>query len=194
MADEALVKHEEKEKLIKREEEKPAAFSLQEMIASFGSIELTKEQQEKLFAPPTDEEIDVRPDGLIYAPWTSYAKRLRAVFGMAWGLVPAGEGKIVGELVVRPFYLAIQGKPVGVATGECRYSVRNATMTLGDALEGARSNALSRLCKGIGMMLELWDKGFGEKWRTLHAKQVLKDGKLVWVRKETVNQNEEQKS
>lgn len=190
MSTEALIKKEEKkEELAVRKPESeniPGSFDLQEMIASFGSIELTQEQQAVLFAPPADEEIDIRPDGLIYAPWTSYAKRLRAVFGMAWGMVPGGEPKMSGELVVRPYFLVVRGKPVGAAMGECKYSIRNATMTWGDAIEGARSNALSRLCKGIGMMLELWEHGFGERWRDKHAKLVIKDGKQIWVRKDSL--------
>jgi len=189
MSNEALVKT-ENTALVQAKQttgEQSIHYDLNAMIESFGHIELSKEDQATLFAPPDDKEIDIRPDGLIFAPWISYAKRLRAVFGMAWGLVPAGEAKIVGELVVRPFYLVIKGKPVGFAVGECRYSMRNAIMSWGDAIEGARSNALSRLCKGIGIMLELWDKAFVEAWRTKYAKLIIKDGKQQWVRADSLS-------
>jgi hypothetical protein len=188
MSNEALVKAENAALPPARQTtgETPVQFDLNTMIEAFGNIELNSEQQAILFAPPDEKELDVRPDGLIFAPWISYAKRLRTVFGMAWGLVPAGEAKIVGELVVRPFYLVIKGKPVGFAVGECRYSMKNLTMSWGDAIEGAKSNALSRLCKGIGMMLELWDRGYSERWREKYAKLIIKDGKQQWVRADSL--------
>lgn len=193
--DKALVKREEKEERVaKREPEaQQGSFDLQTMIESFGSIELTEEQKEILFAPPKEEEIQIRPDGLIYVPWISYAKRLRAAFGMQWGLVPAADAKILGELVARPFFMVIKGKPVGAAVGECRYSARNQTMTYGDAIEGARSNALSRLGKGIGMFLELWDHDFGEAWKKRNAKIVLQNGKQIWIKVSPIPSEEAKK-
>ena len=138
-----------------------------------GTLQLAKEEKAILYAPPKDEFIDIRPDGLIYYQWTEYDKRLREAFGSEWSLVPVSKPQYIKEqnLVLWGFSLIIKGKFCGTAYGSQEYIASNRMMNYGDAIEGAKSNALMRLCKGLGMCHELWDKEFVEAWKKKNAVQ-----------------------
>lgn len=138
------------------------------LIPLAGTIELTEEQEKILYAPVQDENVEIRPDGLIYLPWMEYVTRLRKAFGMSWTLIPYGPPKKVGNFIHWAFWLIIKGKPYGFAIGEQRY-FEGESMTYGDALEGCKSNALMRLCKGLGISLELWQPEFRRKWLPKYA-------------------------
>ncbi|MBT9150616.1 MAG: hypothetical protein DDT40_00788 [candidate division WS2 bacterium] len=139
-----------------------------EEVSKVGSIELTPEQTSILYAPVDESEILIRPDGLIYLPWIFYATRLRKAFGIGWALIPNLLPKIYTEgykkYVVWGFWLVIKGIVAGFAFGEQEYFGDATGMSWTDACEGAKSNSLMRLCKGIGISLELWDKEFAVKW------------------------------
>lgn len=140
------------------------------LIPTVGTIETTEEQRNILFAPVDKEAVEIRPDGLIYLPWMEYATRLRKAFGTNWGLIGAGAPYREGIYVYWPHYLIIKGKlSSGPAVGGQEYYPNNPKMTWGDALEGAKSNALMRLCKGLGMSLELWQPKFIKEWIDEHA-------------------------
>jgi hypothetical protein len=111
-----------------------------------------------------------------------YVTRLRKAFGIQWAIIPQGMPKFMkdSEMIYWGFYLVIEGKLSGFAIGEQKYQPTNPTMTYGDACEGAKSNALMRLCKGLGMSLELWKPSFVKKWREKYAETyvgVYPDGK-----------------
>ena len=157
------------------------------LIPTAGTIELSKSQRDILYDPVKDDDVEIRPDGLIYLPWMEYVSRLKDAFGIGWAIIPQGMPTAKGDYVLWPFWLVIQGKIAGFAVGEQQYYANNPTMTYGDALEGAKSNALMRLCKGIGISLELWRPSFVRKWKEKYAesfpavwadgKPKLKDGK-----------------
>lgn len=77
--------------------------------------------------------------------------------------------KPVGGFLYWPFFLVIQGRIAGFAIGEQEYSQNNPRMTYGDACEGCKSNALMRLCKGIGISLELWKPSLIREWKSKYA-------------------------
>lgn len=144
-----------------------------------GTIELTKEQEDALYAPVDENMVEIRPDGLIYLPWMEYVTRLRKAFGMAWTMIPYGNPKQFGDQIHWAFWLIIKGKPYGFAVGEQQY-FENGQMTYASAVEGAKSNALMRLCKGLGISLELWQPEFRRKWMAKNAESfpaVWPDGK-----------------
>ncbi len=186
---EELAKYETKEKTglpeVKMETEK---ISIQDQIVSLiplvGTIQLTEEQEKVLYSPVVTEDIEIRPDGLIYLPWMEYVTRLRRAFGMSWGLIPYGPPKKLGNFIHWGFWLIIQGKPYGFAVGEQQY-FENERMTYGDALEGAKSNALMRLCKGLGISLELWKPSFVKEWKAKFAETYDEKGKTKWRKKGT---------
>ena len=180
----------EDHELIKR---KPLEFQLQieQLIPTAGTIEISKDQEDLLYSPIQVEEVEIRPDGLIYLPWMEYVQRLRKAFGAQWTIIPQGMPKIQGNYVYWPFYLVIQGKIAGFAIGENQYHPSNAMMTYGDACEGAKSNALMRLCKGLGIGLELWKPSFARSWRKRYAEKYTEKGKVRWRRKGDVRENGE---
>lgn len=142
---------------------------IETLIPTCGTIELTEEQKKVLYRPVNERDIEIRPDGLIYLPWIEYLSRLRDAFGMNWAIVPQGMPKLIDDYILWGFYLVIQGKLAGFAIGEQEYHLTNKKMSWGDASEAAKSNALMRLCKGIGINLELWRPSFVRRWKDKYA-------------------------
>jgi hypothetical protein len=60
-------------------------------------------------------------------------------------------------------------------------------MTWSDASEGAKSNALMRLCKELGIGRELWTLSFINKWKEEHAEYIEcwngRERKYIWVKR-----------
>jgi hypothetical protein len=139
------------------------------MIPSAGTLKLTKEQEEALYATVQDSDVYIKPDGLIYLSWIKYAGRLTKAFGgTGWTMLPQGMPKGYNNMIIWGFHLVINGIYCGFAIGEQQYFA-NGRMTYGEACEGAKSNALMRLCKALGIGLELWDKVFIDRWLTAYA-------------------------
>lgn len=139
------------------------------LIPFAGTVEITEEQKRILFAPVKDENVEIRPDGLVYLPWPEYVTRLRDAFGISWAIIPKDMPRLEGGSMYWAFYLIIQGKLAGFAIGEQAYIASNAQMSYSDASEGAKSNALMRLCKGLGISLELWTPSFIRNWKKKYA-------------------------
>lgn len=141
------------------------------LIPTIGTIELTKEQEDILYADVDKENVEIRPDGLIYLPWMEYVSRLQRAFKMSWGTIPDDKPVQMGVHILWGFYLVIKGKLAGYAVGQQEYHANNPKMTWGDACEGAKSNALMRLCKGLGISLELWQPRFIKSWVAKYAEE-----------------------
>jgi len=143
-------------------------------LGKIGTLNISKTSQLCLDEKLDPKDVSIRPDGLVYVDWTWYADRLNRAFGKAkWGLIPQGnpmsaQNGFLTE-VVWPHWLVIQGIPMGMGVGECSYNPSNRTMSYTDALEGAKSIALSRACKIFGMTLELWNKDWIEAWKAEYA-------------------------
>lgn len=143
---------------------------LAKLIPAAGTLILSTEQKNCLYEKTDPKSILVRPDGLIYMPWYEYAKRLNSAFTpFGWVLIPLQEPKIDGNFVYWWFALVVNGILCGSAIGGQEYIPSNQTMNWGDCCEAAKSNALMRICKELGMFLELWDKEFGDKWKNEYA-------------------------
>jgi hypothetical protein len=159
---------------------------LNKMISMAGTIELSEAQKAILYAPVDDDLIEIRPDGMIYLPWMEYVSRLKQTFGLSWQAIPQGMPKFQGNHIFWGYYLVIGGKFAGFAIGEQEYQVKNYGMSYGDAVEGAKSNALMRLCKGVGICLELWQPSFIKRWKAKYAETYYdkKKDKTLWKRKD----------
>lgn len=159
-------------------------FDIAGLLETVGTLsdEVVEVARERgLWEPVNDEDVEIRPDGLIYVPWTVYAGRLSKAFPLQWGLVPQGMPKVHGNFVVWGFWLVIRGVLCGFAIGEQAYQPNNSRMTWTDAVEGAKSNALMRLCKGVGLFPELWTPSYIREWKPKYAEQYTDDrGKRVW--------------
>ena len=190
------VNKENDDKLFKNE------FNVESLLPTAGMLELTDHQLTILYKPIEEIDIEIRPEGLIYAPWMEYASRLRDAFGASWALIPNGMPKFSTNKVWWGFWLIIKGHLMGFAIGEQEYFPTSATMSYGDACEGAKSNALMRLCKGIGISLELWKPAFIKDWKDKHAETYFdkKKQKDLWRKKSSTSstlleksQNQEKK-
>jgi len=115
-----------------------------------------------------------------------YVTRLRNAFGMNWSIIPQGMPKLNENLIRWGFWLIVRGSLMGYAIGEQEYHPGNATMSYTDACEGAKSNALMRLCKGVGISLELWKPSFIREWKLKYAETYTDNkSKLRWRKKAT---------
>ncbi|GAW14191.1 hypothetical protein ANO14919_035880 [Xylariales sp. No.14919] len=134
------------------------------------------------------DDIEVKPDGIIYLPEIKYRRILNAAFGPGgWGLAPRGELMVQDRLVTREYALVVHGRFVGQARGEQQYFSEDGVST---AAEGCKSNALMRCCKDLGIASELWDPRFIRKFMKEHAMQqwvehvTTKKKKQIWLRKD----------
>lgn len=163
--------------------ERPSYASGFEGIAS---RRFTAEEEAILLAPVDPQDVLIRPDGIVYLPAVWYRKRLLKAFGPGgWAIAPRGEAKLADNLIVYPGALFVQGRYIDEATGECGYQPNNKTMSYADALEGARSALLTRVCKNIGVAMELWDKEYASEWQAKYAHQEMhKDPRkgIIWVK------------
>lgn len=154
---------------------------------------VTPEQADILNRDLPDEDIDIRPDGAIFMSHARLRRRLNEAFRPGgWALrrltpihssePTANQNKI--DLVLSAEYaLYAEGRFLSAARGEQKYQ-DNGEMTYGDAVEGLKSNALSRCCKDLGIALDLWDRAFADRWRERHCVKVWREGsrKPQWRR------------
>lgn len=168
-------------------------FNVESLLASAGTLEINDKQKGILFSPPNEEDIEIRPDGMIYLPWMEYERRLNDAFGTSWVLIPQGMPKKNGNFILWGFYLLIKGIYCGFAIGEQQYHPNNPIMTWGDACEGAKSNALMRLCKNMGITIELWKPSFIRDWISKNAvkyegKDKYGNNKIFWKKKNDITE------
>lgn len=78
-----------------------------------GDAAFTPEQQEILLAPVEQDDVEVKPDGILYLPEIKYRRILNKAFGPGgWGLAPRGESIVTGKLITREYGLVVQGRCV----------------------------------------------------------------------------------
>jgi hypothetical protein len=129
--------------------------------AFVGTMRLEMWQINALRRPVGDGELEWRaavhdgPPVIPYLSHNGYRDRLDAAFGLGgWGMVPMGMPVEKDKAVFVPYALVIDGVPRVYAWGEQALH----KMTYGDALEGAKSNAIVRCGKELGIARELWDR------------------------------------
>lgn len=71
----------------------------------------SKEAAHALLAPLEPEDIEVKPDGIVYLPEIKYRRILNRAFGPgAWGLAPRGETIVTAKAVTREYALVALGR------------------------------------------------------------------------------------
>jgi len=143
-------------------------------------------QAQTVLASKIDEnDIEIRPDGLIYLPEIKYRIILNKTFGAgAWAIHPRGI-ELQDKIMCYKGALYIQGRFIAEAIGEQEYFKENPMMSYATAAEAAKSNCLMRCCKDIGIASELWNPQFIEHWKLTNSIAVWcenKEGKkkLLW--------------
>ncbi len=135
-----------------------------------------------LLSPVTETDVELKPDGLIYLPEIKYRRILNQAFGPGgWALMPRGDtlhfqvnitvfvtcthvhsflscqnDQEGAQLITREYALYCHGKFIAQATGEHVFYGKS-NLQYGKACESAKSNALMRCCKDLGIASELWD-------------------------------------
>lgn len=136
-----------------------------------GSSPFAREIADILLAPIADEDIEIKPDGLLYLPEIKYRRILNRAFGPGgWGLAPRTESFVTSKQISREYALICHGRLVSVARGEQDYFGGEEKITT--ALEGCKSNALMRCCKDLGIASELWDPSFIRAWKKKYCDEV----------------------
>jgi hypothetical protein len=155
-----------------------------------GTAPFPKDVSDVLLAPIANEDIEIKPDGLLYLPEIKYRRILNRAFGPGgWGLVPRTESLVTTKLITREYALICLGRLVSVARGEQDYF--GGDEKIPTALEGCKSNALMRCCKDLGIASELWDPSFIRKWKSKYADEIFaehvvtKKKKKLWKLKST---------
>jgi len=140
-----------------------------------------------LLDPVEANDIEIRPDGMIYLPEIKYRRRLNKAYGPGgWALRPMSSFSLKDNTIMRQFALYVMGNFVSEAVGEQEYIESNPNMTYATAAEGCKSNAMMRCCKDLGIASELWDPNYIEKWKKEFAVKSWNDAKkkYYWRRKD----------
>jgi hypothetical protein len=73
----------------------------------------SKETAEVLTQPIPEEDVEVKPDGIVYLPEIKYRRILNRAFGPGgWGLAPRGETIVTSRSVTREYALVVLGRYV----------------------------------------------------------------------------------
>ncbi|KAJ3024744.1 UNVERIFIED_CONTAM: hypothetical protein HDU68_007821 [Siphonaria sp. JEL0065] len=130
-----------------------------------------KEAATVLMAAINEDDVEIKPDGLLYLPEIKYRRILNKAFGPGgWALVPRGPHTVTAKTLSREYALFCLGRFAAVARGEQDYF--NAESGLATASEGVKSNAMLRCCKDLGVASELWDPSFIRDFKARKCVQV----------------------
>ncbi|TXT05949.1 hypothetical protein VHUM_03710 [Vanrija humicola] len=126
-----------------------------------------KDVADALLKPLDPDDVEIKPDGLLYLPEIKYRRTLNAAFGPGgWGMAPRGETHVGQRIVSREWGLVCLGRLVAIARGEQEYFDPSGIPT---ATEACKSNALMRCCKDLGIASELWDPRFIREFKAKYC-------------------------
>jgi hypothetical protein len=150
--------------------EVPPLAQAQEFVNNFdgmSNLTITDEELAILNGPVPEDQVEVKPDGIVYLPQVFYRQILTKAFRPGrWALAPRQPPKRDGENVLYFGALYVRGVFVSEAVGECQCRFG---MSYASALEGARSDCLTRVCKDLLVAKELWDPSWREAWLEKYA-------------------------
>ena len=139
-------------------------------------LALSTEEIQKLQAPFPDEAFQPGAAGkenLIYIEHAALRQRLNEVIGIGqWSIIPrsrwsedykTAKGYDAARVYVEAMLL-VRGCFVAEAVGDMSYYKHNDSQNYGDAVEGAKTAALRRCCKELGVGLQAWSKDWCNGW------------------------------
>ncbi|KAJ3143758.1 hypothetical protein HK101_003122 [Irineochytrium annulatum] len=112
-----------------------------------------------LNTPLNVEDVEIKPSGEPYLPEIKYRRILNKAFGQGgWFLISSPDEKREGKVFLQGYTMWAHGRFVGMARGE--HTNQMGEDSWGKSIESAKSNALVRICKDLGVASELWDPHF----------------------------------
>jgi hypothetical protein len=174
--------------LIKADQEKFSQTANPYEGASMNPV--SSKQQEVLLGTIDPNDVEIKPDGIVYLPQIKYRRKLNNAFcPMGWSMIPRGDLSMKGNCLYRSYALIVGGRFVAEAIGSQEYYENNGNMNYADAAEGVKSNALERCCKDLGIASEMWDPSWIAEWKKDYAIEVSAPNrnnqmKNVWRRKD----------
>ncbi|MEO5931164.1 MAG: hypothetical protein ABIR47_14625 [Candidatus Kapaibacterium sp.] len=149
----------------------PASSGLN-LYSGIAAAAFSEDARALLLADIADDQVELRPDGLVYMPEIRYRKLLNRAFGPgAWAIMPRGID-IGDNMLYYRGALFVNGRFVSEAIGEQQYFPSNDRMSYATAAEAAKSNCLVRCCKDLGIAADLWDPSFVRTWLEKYAVEV----------------------
>lgn len=155
-------------------------------LASFSS-----HVAKQLSVPLLDTDIEILTTGVIYQSEVKIRRTLNDAFGAgAWVILPRRPPTWLtseeGTVFLREFALFCEGRIVAEVIGD---HVIEQADDLNEVYESARSRALRRCCKDLGVGSELWDPEWIATWKENNAVKVTVSHvvsgatKSIWRRK-----------
>ncbi len=166
-------------------EELDQDYSSESLYLGASGEPFSEETCKILQAELSPEEIEIKPDGVIYLPENRYRKILHAAFGAGgWALIPRGAHTLASNVLSREYALFAAGRYITQVRGHASvFGFSNPAL----ASEVVRSNALMRACKDLCVANELWDMNFVERWRSTYAAKRIDNGRVRWQKRDSAN-------
>jgi len=96
---------------IKLQEEDPSRVDWTKSFHGLSAEPFSKEAADILLAPIDPNDIEIKPDGIVYLPEIKYRRILNKAFGPGgWGLAPRGETIVTDKSVTREYALLAHGR------------------------------------------------------------------------------------
>ena len=157
------------------------------LIERAGEMPFPPEVQAILSQDAPEGIIDIKPNGAIYVSHPYYRDVLDRAFGVGgWALVPLEPPRIKGDRAIWYGFLKARGQYIESAYGGCTFVPKNREMNEDDAVEGAKSDCLTRCCKAFPLFRNLWNGDFAAEWKAQYAYQVENPnypGRKIWKKK-----------
>lgn len=165
-----------------------SSFDWATSFNGMSTVPFSQEVAQVLEEPINEDDIEIKPDGLLYLPEIKYRRILNRAFGPGgWGLAPRSETNVSEKVVSREWALICLGRFVSTARGEQEYFDPSGVAT---ATEAAKSNALMRCCKDLGIAHELWSPRFIRSFKEKKCVEVFVENvsthkkRKLWRRKD----------
>jgi len=98
---------------IKLAEDDPSQVDWTSSFHGLSVEPFSKEAADVLLKPLNPEDVEIKPDGIIYLPEIKYRRILNQAFGPGgWGLAPRGESIVTAKTVTREYALLAHGRYV----------------------------------------------------------------------------------
>lgn len=91
--------------------EKPDAVDWSTSFQGVGVAPFSSEASQILMADLSQQDIEIKPDGIVYLPEIKYRRILNRAFGPGgWGMVPRGDLVVEDKIVTREYALIAHGR------------------------------------------------------------------------------------